>query len=190
MSPSPLPFSKLTISFHWIIALSIIGMLAFGIYIEDFVPGKLADGSRNPLRGELMGLHKSIGALILVLALARVFWRISEGWPTPVQVYKQLELTLAKLTHWLLIIGTVAMPLSGIIMTQAAGRAVPVFGLFDLPMIFPESKLLGGIAHQVHGIGAWVLIAAILLHFVGALKHHLIDKDATLKRMLGSNQLG
>lgn len=189
MTTSPSPLSKTTISLHWIIALGIIGMLAFGIYIEDFVPGKLADGSRNPFRGELMMLHKSIGVVILTVALARIFWRMSEGWPKPVGVFKKLEKILAKTAIWLLLLGTLIMPLSGIVMSQAAGRVVPVFGLFELPIIFPESKALGGVAHEVHGIGAWVLIAAISFHIVGALKHHFIDKDATLKRMLGSKNI-
>lgn len=189
MTTAAAPLSKTTITFHWIIALAIIGMLAFGIYIEDFVPGKLADGSRNPFRGELMMIHKSIGAIILAVALARVFWRLSEGWPKPVQVYKSFEILLSKFTHWLLLLGTLIMPLSGIIMSQAAGRAVSVFGWFNLPMVVPESKLIGGIAHEVHGIGAWVLIAAIALHIIGALKHHVIDGDATLKRMLGTRNL-
>lgn len=177
--------SKTTIWFHWLIGLGIIGMLAFGIYLEDFVPGRLADGSRNPFRGELMFWHKSIGATILLLAALRIFWRIKEGWPSPVSAYAAYEVVLAKLTHWLLLIGTLAMPLSGITMSQAAGRPVSVFKLFNLPTVVPESKLIGGIANEIHGIGAWVLIFAIVLHVIGALKHHVVDRDATLKRMLG-----
>lgn len=186
MSQTTRPLSSTTIAFHWLIAVAIIGMLAFGIYIEDFIPGRLADGSRNPLRGDLMFYHKSLGALILVIAFFRVIWRIREGWPTPAGLYKRFEHIAAKITHWILAIGTILMPLSGIVMTQAAGRPVPVFGLFTFPTIVWESKTIGDIAHVMHGFGAYLLIAAICLHFIGALKHHFIDRDVTLRRMLGA----
>ncbi len=186
MSHSPSSLSKITIHFHWLIALGIIGMLAFGIYIEEFVPGRLADGTRNPFRGELMFFHKSFGAIILLLAGARVGWRFIEGWPEPASIYKRIEVIAAKATHWLLLLGTLIMPLSGIIMSQAAGRAVSVFGLFNLPTIVPESKAIGDVGHVVHEFGAWILIGVIAFHIAGALKHHVIDKDETLKRMLGS----
>lgn len=185
MVTGPSRLSTTTITLHWIVAIAIIGMLFLGIYIEDFVPGKLADGSRNPFRGYLMGIHKATGVLVLAVAVMRAIWRLAQGWPTPVGVYQRLEVVAAKATHWVLLLATIIMPLSGIIMSQAAGRPISIFGFFDLPMLIGESKVIGGIAHQVHGLGAWVLIAAIALHIAGALKHHFIDNDATLKRMLG-----
>ncbi len=185
VATAPGGLSKTTISLHWIVAIAIIGMLCLGLYMEDFVPGRLEDGSRNPFKGYLVGIHKATGVLVLAAAVLRALWLLSQGWPTPVGVYQRLEVFAAKANHWVLLLATLVMPLSGIVMSQAGGRAVSVYGFFDLPMLVGESKAIGGIAHEVHEIGAWVLIAAIALHIVGALKHHFIDKDSTLTRMLG-----
>lgn len=179
-------FSKTTLALHWLVAIVMIIMLISGIIIEDFLPKKLPDGSRNATRGLLMMLHKSTGVILLGFAVWRVVWRFMNGWPTPSSAYKFYEKVIAKVIHWMLLIGTLLMPISGIAMNQSHGRAVKVFDLFQLPTIFPESEAINMAAHNAHGLGSKLIIAAIILHIIGALKHHFVDKDTTLKRMVGT----
>ncbi|MCB1668165.1 MAG: cytochrome b [Porticoccaceae bacterium] len=176
--------SRLTVTLHWLVGVSIIGLLAVGTYMEK----------TETLF--LYPLHKSFGVIIFIVVLARVFWRIKNGWPPPANRYKKIEQVLAKITHWVLILGTVIMPISGMIMSGAAGHGIHIFGLELLAMnpnpqnpeeMLPLNKPLAGIGHETHEIIGKVMIVAVLLHIIGAFKHHLVDKDGTLRRMLGAD---
>ena len=84
----------------------------------------------------------------------------------------------------LLLLGTLAMPISGMMMTFGSGRAIDVFGLFTVGP-FGKMELIDEIGEIVHGLGGKLLIAAIVLHILGALKHQYIYRDGTLARMAG-----
>lgn len=174
--------SKQTVFLHWIVAIGVIALLAVGQYMHSF---KVY---------ELYPIHKSFGVLIVFFVLWRIYWRTKNGWLQPVRQYKPAEITLAKIVHWLLIIGTILMPVSGMMMSGMGGHGIPLFGLELLPRnpdpmdpskVIPLNETLAGIGKAMHGLGGKLMMAAVLLHIAGALKHHLIDKDFTLKRMLG-----
>ncbi|MGB1239037.1 MAG: cytochrome b, partial [Pseudomonadales bacterium] len=131
---------------------------------------------------------------IVLFVLPRVVWRIVNGWPKAAGNYTKMEHLSGKIVHWVLIVATVAMPLSGIVMAVAGGHGLGVFGIEFVPENIdptnPEevivlSALLTEIGESIHELGADVLPIAIGLHIVGALKHHLVDRDETLRRMLG-----
>ena len=175
-------FSKLTVSLHWIVAILMITLLALGLIMVE-----THDYSLYPL-------HKSLGVLVLVFALVRSFWRMKNGWPVPASSYKAYEHMLAGIVHWILILGTLIMPLSGVILSSMSGHEVPFFGFDIIPAnhdpanpqdVLPRNKALSDPAGEVHEIVGWLLIGAVAFHVVGALKHHIIDKDGTLRRMLG-----
>ncbi|MBU2967356.1 cytochrome b [Amphritea sp. 2_MG-2023] len=168
--------TKTTVFLHWIIALAIIGSLGFGLYLED-LPG-------SPDKGALIGIHKSIGVLILVVALYRIYWRIRNGFPqrlTPVADWQEKAATLV---HLILLAGTVLMPISGIFMSVGGGHSVAVFGLEVIPAQ-GEIEWMGDLGHLLHGLGGKIMIAAILLHVAAAVKLWLFTKDSTMQRMLG-----
>lgn len=165
-----------TIASHWLIAFAIIGMVAFGMYLEDL--------PRSPEKGWLIGIHKSIGLAILVLAIGRLFMRLVNRFPKHVGSYARWELTLSKIILALLVLTMFLLPISGILMTFGGGHPLPVFGLFTIGP-FEKSELLSQMGHIGHGLGSKLLILAIVLHIAGALKHHFIDKDGTVKRMAG-----
>ncbi|CAB5505691.1 hypothetical protein THERMOT_2200 [Bathymodiolus thermophilus thioautotrophic gill symbiont] len=175
--------SALTITLHWIVGLSVIALAVIGVYMSE-----------NEAF-ELYPIHKSIGVLIFAVIIARVYWRFVNGWLKPVSTYKAIEHNLAKIIHWVLIIAIVVMPISGFIMSGAGGYGVSVFGLEIIAAQFdpiakeaiPHNAALAGFMAEVHEIAGWTMIVAIVLHFFGALKHHFINKDNTLRRMLGKN---
>ncbi len=178
---TPTQLSPTTKALHWIVALGMIGMLAVGVYMVET---------------ETFGLypwHKSFGFLIFFIVMLRVIWRIKNGWPVPASDYPQIERSLAKVVHWVLIIGTVCLPLSGFLMSSLGGHGVDVFGMEvvarnidpeDPSKALAHSETLAGLFHSVHHWLGYIIIASVILHVLGALKHHVIDKDSTLKRML------
>lgn len=172
-----------TVTLHWIVAILIIGLLATGIYMEE-----------NEVRA-LYPWHKSFGVLVAFFVLLRVVWRIRTGWPPAANQYKRAEQILSKIVHYVLIIGTVLMPLSGIMMSALGGHGLAFFGLelvaqnpdpANPDKVLPLNATLAQAGHTAHGLGGNIMIGAIALHVIGALKHHVIDRDGTLRRILGA----
>lgn len=162
---------------HWLIAIGIIGLLAVGLYMTGL-------DKDDPSRGELYGLHKSFGVTILGLAVLRLISRAITFIPPMPKGLKLLEKGLAHMVHALLYIAMFAMPVSGIAMSQAAGYPVKWFGI-QLPTLLEKNQQIGGIAHEIHEYGGYVLIGLIALHFLGAMKHRFFDKENdVLPRMI------
>lgn len=162
---------------HWVIGLTIIALLGVGLYMSDLPP--------DAFKWQLYGLHKGIGILVLAAVLIRLSVRISTQTPAPLPTHQQWEKGLAKVTHVFLYLAMFGMPLSGWAMSSAGGHPVSVFGI-GIPPLLPENKELGGLFNQIHELLGYALIVAIGLHVAGALKHAIIDRDDTLKRMLPS----
>lgn len=173
-------FSVLTVALHWVIAIGIIGLLAFGLYLEEM--------PRSPEKGMLIGLHKSFGILVFVLAVIRIIWRILNKFPKPLRQLPNWQAALAKLTHWMLIIGTVLMPVSGVMMSIGGGHPIGFFGFELVAGVGHKDEVLSEIGSILHGVGGKVFIALIVLHLIGVFKHLLLDKDGTVQRMLGRYQ--
>lgn len=170
-------FGLITRANHWLNAVIILSVIALGIYMVDL--------PREPATFELYDLHKSLGVLLLALIIWRLLWlKLS---PNPSLLpSKPWEHTLAHSVRGLLYLAMIIAPLSGWMMSNAAGYDVSFFNLFTLPTIVAESEALGDIIKPIHVITGKILLPIlILLHIAGALKHHFVYKDATLKRMLG-----
>lgn len=172
-------FSRWTIFFHWTIAITIISLLCVGTYMVE-----------NKAYF-LYGYHKSIGAMIFLVILARIVWRFKNGWPTPINTQHAFELKLARVSHWILLIGSIMFPISGMTMSIFGGHGLHVFSLELLPVNLVEGRYvplnagLSKLGATVHNGLKWIMSLTILLHIAGAMKHHLFYKDGTLRRMLG-----
>lgn len=173
--------STLTKTLHWLVAVFIIGLLSVGVYMTETETGWLYPW------------HKSFGFIALFIVIIRVLWRIKNGWPHPVAQYSSIEQGLATWTHWVLIIATVMLPVSGLLMSYFGGHGLDVFGLEviarqvnpDNPAtVIAHSKALASFFNAVHYWSGYIIIAAITVHIAGALKHHCVDKDETMRRML------
>jgi len=162
-------------SFHWIIALLVIGLLGVGLYMGGM--------ENSPLKFQVYTVHKSLGFLVLWLVALRLVWKFYTRAPDLISAHKW-ERALAHGTHFLLYVCLILQPLSGWIMSSASGRASPLIYGFDLPQIVDPDLSIGGLFHDIHEITGYVLLALVSLHFAGALKHHFIDRDETLRRML------
>lgn len=174
-------FTGLTVGLHWLMAFAMIGLLAVGLILEEM--------PRGDAKSALMWWHKALGVTVLVFAVWRVGWRFANGLPTLPGRGIGWQENAAIATHWLLLAGTLVMPVSGMMQSLAAGFSIDMFGLFTIGP-FGKNDTAHDVAEVVHTIGGKVLIGAILLHLVGALKHHFFDKDGTLRRMLGADVSG
>ncbi len=182
MKDSREQLSPMSVALHWLVAVLIICLLCVGIYMDE--TETLA----------LYPWHKSFGVVVLVVAFVRICWRIANGWPAPVREYLRHEQILSHITRWVLIVCSLLMPVSGVMMSGAGGYGVDLFGInliaanpdpVDPEKFIAYNETLAELGHEMHEIIPWLLILAIVLHVCGAFKHHWLDRDDTLRRMLG-----
>lgn len=169
-------FGSVAKMFHWIIALLIIGMLAMGFIMADMEP--------SPTKMTIYGLHKSTGALILLLVILRFTWRLWNPAPQMPGSLAPWHHRLAKLSPIALYSFMFLMPLSGIALSQAAGYPINVYNIFTLPTLLLKNPDLSKTAALIHKYGAFAFIGILILHISAAFYHHFILKTNVLKRML------
>lgn len=171
---SAMRFGLIAILLHWIIATLIIGLLALGLYMVP-MPFSLE-------KLKFYGWHKEYGFLVLFLAIFRLIWRLSN--PLPELALPWLEKVAARSMHWAFYIFMFAMPITGWLITSSAGLPASFFGLFTLPNLITPDEHQRVVFESIHQWLGYALIAAICLHSAAALKHHFINKDDILRRML------
>jgi cytochrome b561 len=167
---------------HWIIAIAMIGMLGVGLYLE------FGDMEREEAAW-LRGRHMAAGVLVLIYGIWRVGWRLMQGFPAPAAPMPAWQENAAAYTHWLLLTGILLMPISGLLRTLFGDHAVDIFGLFAIPGL-GEVVWISAPAKFVHTYFGYALVAIVLVHVAAALKHHLVDRDGTLLRMLSGKTSG
>lgn len=180
MSSTVERYSGISRALHWLSALLIFGLFAVGVYMTGL---ERAD----PSRGDIYGLHKSIGVLSLLLVIARLIWLRIATAPALPSVFNPKEQAVMKGLQAMLYVLMLLIPISGYVMSVSAGHPVSFFGLFEMPALLGESKAVAGFAHEAHEITAWGIIVIVALHVAGALKHRLKDKGGesdVLARML------
>lgn len=160
---------------HWLTAVLVVGMLLGGKTAALLPSGGF--------RSMIVAGHQSIGAVILVMTIGRLLWRRFNPRPrflSPNALFNYM----AHVLHVMLYILLIVQPLTGILMSQAHGYPVAVFGMFTLPPLVWQNAALGGFFRDVHGVSALLLTLGIIVHVAAALKHHWLDRDRTLTRML------
>jgi len=169
-------YSTVSLIFHWLIAALVV--LQIGLVIAR-------DGVERETAGALMDAHKSVGLSILVLTLARIGWRLANpAIPLPETMARWQKLA-ARATHILFYVLLIGMPLGGWAASSAAGRDISFFGLFNWPLLpIGGGREAAGRFMDMHELGAWTLYVLVALHVAGALKHHFVDRDNVLHRMI------
>lgn len=169
-------YGIVAILFHWLMALMVIGLLGVGLYMTS--------AEKTPSVFKLYGLHKSMGAILLVLVCLRLLWRQLNTQPSLPETLPKFQRLAAHMAHYGLYFFMFAMPLSGWLMSSAAGFPVSVFGLFTLPNLVAPDNALRMFFGEAHELMAWALMALIVAHAGAALQHHFLLKDTVLRRML------
>tara|TARA_R110002094_G_scaffold2822_3_gene10836 strand:+ start:1381 stop:1941 length:561 start_codon:yes stop_codon:yes gene_type:complete len=177
LSNTPVSYGWLTIVIHWVVAATVFGTFALGFWMVDL---SYYDGwyRRAP------DIHRSVGVLLFGLMVFRSVWRLLATSPDPLSGHKRWETISARVAHGLLY-GLVFVAIgSGFLISTADGSSVSVFGWFKVPSVTGQIKGLEDTAGLVHYWSTWAVIVLAFVHAAGALKHHLIDRDVTLRRML------
>lgn len=161
---------------HWAIFLLIAALLTIGFLMTDM--------SNGPDKFKIYGIHKATGIIVLMLVMLRLGWKLANVSPLLPDSLHKWEKLAAHLGHALLYVLIIAMPLSGWLMSSAAGLSVSVFGLFTMPDLIAPDKPFGKLMREVHGWLAYAILVMVSLHIIAALLHHFYYKNNVLKRML------
>ncbi|MBO9098026.1 MULTISPECIES: cytochrome b [unclassified Rhizobium] len=169
-------YDSWTIALHWFSALLVIALFASAI-TWDYLP------RGTPLRKSLQSLHISMGILLSVIFIARVFWR-STGGRKLAALETGIQRILSKSVHHLLYLLLAAQIVLGYLFRWAQGEPFMFFGLFSIPNPIGENKELGHWYSSTHYYVGWTIIILACGHAVAALAHHYLMRDGVLRRML------
>ncbi|PCI57642.1 MAG: cytochrome b [Gammaproteobacteria bacterium] len=174
-------YGYVSIFFHWLSALSIFTLFGLGYYMVELT-------YYHEWYKTAPELHKSIGVLLFVIMVVRLVWRYKQVTPAHLTSHSTLERKAGKLIHSILYLLIFIIMISGYLISTADGRGIDVFALFIIPGFGSFIENQEDIAGLIHQWLAYLLITLSLLHAIAALKHHFIDKDKTLNRMIGKRQ--
>ncbi|NBC46949.1 MAG: cytochrome b [Gammaproteobacteria bacterium] len=171
-------YGLVAVSLHWLVALVVLGLFGLGLWMVELT--YYDDWYRTA-----PAIHKGVGILLFITVTLRLGWRLVGLRPAPLATHSALERRVASITHGLLYVLLFAVMLSGYLISTADGRPVAVFGLFSVPALISDLPNQADVAGEVHLVLAISLVSLAAVHALAALKHHLIDRDRTLLRMLG-----
>lgn len=188
LTNTPQSYGGLTKSLHWLTALLILTLLPLGL-IANALPYETS--AELATKALAFSIHKTLGVTLFFVALARILWAITQPRPALLHPDRRWEAFAAHLVHWLLYGALVLVPLSGWIHHAATAGFAPIWGPFGQTLPFVQlSEPVAEAAASAHRLFTKLLMATLALHILGALKHHLIDRDDTLRRMLPGRAAG
>jgi cytochrome b561 len=168
-------YTRTAVSLHWLIA----GLVAAGFTLGWV----MTDLAVSPLKLRMFNWHKWVGITVLGLAAIRLIWKLTHRAPAllPAPAWQQKA---AHALHGLLYLVMFALPLSGWVYSNATGYPVVYLGLIRLPDLVHKDKALAEVLKERHEMLGAVLLTLLTLHVLAALKHHFLDRDDTMRRML------
>ncbi len=175
-------FGAISKTLHWLTAFLIISMLVLGIVASKW-PFDTSEALAT--KGLLFSTHKTLGLVTFAVAVLRICWAVTQPRPVSLPIDSKLQHFAAEAVHWSLYGALVLVPLTGWTHHAASTGFAPIFWPFGQTLFFvPQSVVLAAVLGKLHFVFNIVLVVSLGLHTAGALKHHVIDRDATLKRML------
>lgn len=168
-------YSSTAKALHWLMALGLFGALGVGFYMTGL--------PLSPQKLQIYSWHKWAGVSLFLLVLLRFAWRLGHRPPAPVPM-PAWQRFAAEGVHYLLYLLMFAIPLTGWLMSSAKGFQTVYFGVLPIPDLIGKDPDLGNLLKTVHVSLNFLLLALVAAHAGAALKHHFLDRDATLRRML------
>jgi cytochrome b561 len=171
-------WGAVTKSFHWVLAVLILSMIPVGWWMETL-----------PLkeRIEVTQLHKTLGFVVFLLVLGRLGWRVFQPVPPLPRGMPRYERLAAHGGHLALYVAILLQPIIGIVYVQsnALYENYPIkLGPLTIPDVVPNSDALNAFTSSAHSAVAWAILALVGIHVIAALKHHFLDRNTVLIRML------
>ena len=169
-------YDTLSIALHWLVFVLICSGFSLAVYMTDL--------PFSPLKLKYYSWHKWIGVSIFLLAVLRAVWRLTHPAPPLPAAMHDWQRRAAAVSHLLLYALIIVIPLSGWLYSSAAGVPTVYFGVLPLPDLLTRDKALAETLKSVHITLNYTLLALVTVHVAAALKHHLVDRDDVLIRML------
>lgn len=169
-------YSTIAIALHWVIAGAIAGSFAVGLYMVGL--------SLSPQKLRIYSWHKWAGVTIFLLVMLRLAWRLSHRPPALPATMPAWQVRVAAATHVLLYLLMVAIPLTGWLTSSAKGFQTVYFGVLPLPDLLQKNVELGEFLQRIHMLLNYTMAALVAAHAGAAVKHHFVDRDDVLPRML------
>ena len=177
---TPSSFGLVAIAFHWTIAVLFVAQLALGYLMSR-------DSIDPVLQFNFFQYHKSIGFLVLALAVPRCLWSVFSRKPRAIDGEGPVSRFAARVAHSALLFLTLAVPLAGWAVASTSPLQIPSY-VFDLVVVpglpMTISDQAEALWSDVHATLAYLAAVIVLLHVIAALWHHFIRRDRTLRRML------
>ena len=172
-------YGAAAIALHWLMAAILIALIVVGLYMVQ-----LPDVGFDTTKIRLILYHKEVGILVLALVMLRLAWRVTNALPRLIEDLPDWQKIAARFVHLCFYGLMFALPITGWLMSSAAGFPVSLFGLFYLPDLIPYDDYLSQVFIAVHKWLGYALIPLIIVHAGAALRHHFVLKDDTLRKML------
>ena len=164
--------------FHWVLGVTIIGMIAFGWWMNHF--------PARPDRFFYRSIHADIGYAVLLLMVLRLVWRGLNPTPALPSGAPRWERISARISHGALYAVTMLVAVLGWAHSGARTQSYSDwFGLFRVPQFTSPDREAARAYEDRHIFFAYVLLALIVIHLLAALWHHFIRRDRVTARMVG-----
>lgn len=169
-------YTATAIGLHWLVAALIVGNLSLGLYMVDL--------ELSPTQLQFYSWHKWTGVTIFLVSAARLLWRLSHPAPSLPSTMAQWQRQASRLSHAALYVLFFAAPLTGWLFSSAAGFQTVYLGLVPIPDLLSKNPELADVLKLVHRFANYGLAALVVLHSAAAIKHHVVDGDGVLARMV------
>ncbi len=171
-------YGIIAIALHWLVAIAVLGLFGLGLWMVELT-------YYDTWYRTAPSIHKSVGVLLFLAMTLRLLWGLVNPKPSPEPTSSRFERLASSVLHGLLYVLLFGVMVSGYLISTADGRAVAVFGLFQVPSTLTGLPNQADLAGAIHLALAITVIVLTAIHALAALKHHFIDRDRTLMRMLG-----
>jgi len=176
---TPISYGWISIVMHWLMAVAIFAMFGLGIWMRTL-------DYYDSWYHEAPYIHKGVGILLVIALLVRLAWRWGSTRPELLGAAWEKSIALfVHNTHYVLLF---ILMFTGYLIPTAEGVGIDVFGWFTVPATLTYTKAEADVIGLLHKYLAWAAIGLAGLHAAAALKHHFVDRDATLLRMLGMSR--
>jgi cytochrome b561 len=169
-------YTRTAVTLHWLIALLIFAAFPLGLYMHDL--------PLSPHKLHMYSYHKWIGVTVFMLAVIRLTWRTTHRPPAMPATMQNWEKFAAESVHYLLYALIFVVPVSGWLMSSAMGFQTVWFEVLPLPNLLGKNKELADLLHEVHETLNYLMLGLVFAHVGAALKHHFIERDDVLVRMV------
>lgn len=176
VSPARTDYTTAAIALHWLAAVLIVANLALGLTMVDL--------PLSPTKLRTYAWHKWAGVTIFLLSAARLLWRLAHPAPELPASMPAWQRAAANASHRVLYLLFFLVPLSGWLFSSAAGFQTVYFGVLPLPDLLAKNQALADALKLVHRYANYTLATLVVVHAAAALKHHIVDRDDVLARML------